>query len=417
MPREVQILMGAKAYDHFLELYANDKIKAAKYYRLSNGGITKSVKVTLTSKNAMTLRREVHKLCINKNGILYRSKKTDRVLSINYRTGAIYEKNDRGTYRISSKNIYSRKDTIGSAFGMSYKKVLKIIHPGIVWMSDFDCCFGLSITAIKKHKLFSLEKAAKYKWPFIHKAFAVTQIVNQNMDVGQLNSLNWFLSHTSNPDYFFEVYPNAKYSREDYRKPNQSIPLTRFARHLNHDVSIFYDAIQMGYKLGYKVNLKWSRNRMILEHDKWAKEANDILMEGSKRKLEIAQVFKDLKLPDTIKLIESTGELAMEGKSMRHCVGSYAYNVESGKCAIYQVRVEGERHTLELQIRQGKIIVSQLKGYKNAPAPKSISDYVEVHLNAALLDDEFLEKYANGELGHNGKIELVTEDEQDGLPF
>lgn len=159
----------------------------------------------------------------------------------------------------------------------------------------------------------------------------------------------------------------------------------------------FIDACRIGGQLGHKVNCSWSLRRLKEEHDKWSKEYDTIVMKYEPViSLNIAQVYRDFAEFSGYTLLLTNHELINEGRLMRHCVGSYTSNVNSGHSGI--MRVEG--HTLEVGYRNSwvdgkytpnkQLTYNQLKGVSNANAPKDLDEGVKLMIDAF---NEFKGKY------------------------
>ena len=85
------------------------------------------------------------------------------------------------------------------------------------------------------------------------------------------------------------------------------------------------------------------------------------------------QAFPEPLLPgsDTIEPILDSYELALEGKSMNHCVYSYSQDIIDGKCSVYRV-TSPERATLKVTFNEaGLPCLGELKLRSNKPPAKS----------------------------------------------
>jgi hypothetical protein len=72
--------------------------------------------------------------------------------------------------------------------------------------------------------------------------------------------------------------------------------------------------------------------------------------------------------------ITNSGDLYREGKAMRHCVGSYSYQVINGSRYIYSIR-EGDKRIATVEIardQDNRPALGQVRGPCNAPAPKEV---------------------------------------------
>ncbi len=80
----------------------------------------------------------------------------------------------------------------------------------------------------------------------------------------------------------------------------------------------------------------------------------------------------------TIRHLKSAKALADEGRTMRHCVGSYAFRCEEGRCAIFTLKLKPKGGSLEnlvtIEVTKDKCVV-QARSIKNA-IPSSVSKRV-----------------------------------------
>jgi len=87
---------------------------------------------------------------------------------------------------------------------------------------------------------------------------------------------------------------------------------------------------------------------MKLEHDKWSNEISEILISHQPlMELNIAKVYHDFQEFSSYEMLMTNHELTKEGKKMRHCVGTYVGDVNSGKSCIFHV------HGCTLELRYG----------------------------------------------------------------
>ena len=188
----------------------------------------------------------------------------------------------------------------------------------------------------------------------------------------------------------------------------------------------FMDACKIGGQLGHKLNCSWTLRRLKEEHDNWSKEYDAIIMNYEPIiQLNIAQVYKDFAEFGGYDILKTNHELIYEGRLMRHCVGSYTSNVNSGYSGI--LRVEG--HTLEVRYQNtwnnGKytpnkvLTMVQLKGVSNADAPKDLTEGIKMMIAAF---NEFKGDYQYPKHEDSNMIDGAYAiggllDEVDALPF
>lgn len=138
----------------------------------------------------------------------------------------------------------------------------------------------------------------------------------------------------------------------------------------------FRDTCKLAAALGRKVNCSWSDKRLKLEHNKWAKEVVNIILEFEEyRELKINQIFLDFGKFSGYEVLTSNFDLIEEGKKMSHCVGMYSGEVDAGRSCIY--RRNG--YTLELRRSGNTLHVGQYKDFDNDDVPfKELADVKDI---------------------------------------
>lgn len=153
----------------------------------------------------------------------------------------------------------------------------------------------------------------------------------------------------------------------------------------------FNDTIRMANILNKKVNCQWSIKRLTQEHDNWAKEITNIVMEESNRPLNIkAEYLEFAKQNPDLKIITTTKELALEGLIQSHCVATYSSSIDNGNCAIFHIN----GYTADIRLHNKVLLLNQFKGYKNCQAPEELNSFL-------------LEKLENYNMIHSNRMELI----------
>jgi len=132
------------------------------------------------------------------------------------------------------------------------------------------------------------------------------------------------------------------------------------------------DTVNLGFKLNRKVNAAWSVKRLKLEHDNWAKEYTEIVMELSNRPLNIHPAFIELSKVIDGTLLKTTKDLAVEGAQQKHCVASYSSTIDSGRTAIFHIN----GFTAEVIKNGTQFELKQFNGFANKRAPDEIRNKV-----------------------------------------
>lgn len=101
---------------------------------------------------------------------------------------------------------------------------------------------------------------------------------------------------------------------------------------------LFIDTCKMARTLGRKINCKWGLKRLKEEHDSWAMEITNIVLDCEvEYDLSIKPVFVAFAEFSGYKLLKTNKDLLREGMLQHHCVGTYINDVNNGSCAIYHI--------------------------------------------------------------------------------
>lgn len=146
-----------------------------------------------------------------------------------------------------------------------------------------------------------------------------------------------------------------------------SLDLTMFFKHISKLKKMaLVDMFRDAEELGYKVNMRWSYNRIKLEHDNWSYEVRDkrLLSEDNEPLLTgyTYPIIQDAEL------LTSKFALVYEGQEMKHCVGGSGYweSCKRGTSAIYKYQNKESkrlRATIEIRINQedGSVTLNQMQ--------------------------------------------------------
>lgn len=112
-------------------------------------------------------------------------------------------------------------------------------------------------------------------------------------------------------------------------------------------------------------------------HDRWMRRVNRDPVLASQR----GDAFPPPPFPGTtaIEPILNAGDLAAEGRQMRHCVASYAQRVSAGRCYLYRM-LEPERATIEIVLDGAVPTLGQFKRANNAVPGQAAWDAVDAWL-------------------------------------
>jgi hypothetical protein len=223
----------------------------------------------------------------------------------------------------------------------------------IRFMREKNIMHDVSFNTIISKKLFSFKKALQYVYKT---TIPVAEILHNRRNNGRVKNLKYYLEWMSNIENLKSEWV------DDY-----------------HIQGIFFDTVKMAKTLDRKINCSWSNKRLKTEHDNWSKEITDIVFDNDNRPLKIKQIYLDFESFTKIYLIKDTRGLAIEGREKKHCVATYASNVDSGVSGIFKF---GE-YTVELQAQTynpneilandpssirafaRRVIIKQVRGFGN----------------------------------------------------
>jgi hypothetical protein len=131
---------------------------------------------------------------------------------------------------------------------------------------------------------------------------------------------------------------------------------------------MIYDTVRMANRQGETVNPRWSYKRWEEEHSRLTKDL--LTKQYSDKPFTDVAVYEEGGY--TFTLFNNQLDIATEGKTMHHCVASYAGQASRGKYAVFRVEGKGERATLGLNygnllpIRPREFYFDQCYGMMNS---------------------------------------------------
>jgi hypothetical protein len=358
----------------YWELLKKEDRTEARVHVLNRDCCT-TVKLKIKLVNGTTIIKEVREIesmsISNKRFVIRRPQKT-----ILYTKKGVYYKGYKGLLVAATMQQVIDKDEFAA---------LIEVHPNLEFIKEMHrIVHGTTINVVLNKKLLTPKKLLNH----------VMKIDNYNKCKEILSIDNMIGNH---------VWFNIK--RLDKWLDN----MVNFNPELlkPETVHIFLDAQEFAHKLNKRINCAWSVRRLNEVHDEWAAEIMRYTTED--RMLEIHPVHYDIEELMKHKglnahLITNTVELAMEGKRMRHCVGTYTGTIERSKHGIFHV----EGYTLELapQIAPQIIDINQFRGLQNANAPddllKRVADVVTEYNRSEqfMLKHDSLFKHNQAEYGN-----------------
>lgn len=379
----------------FFEIYKKDRIHAKIIHSNNKNkysfSVTRDVLFEFPNGD-FKISRMTRKYGMSITNIVYNREKTDWSISYKKATKKLYLIKDKKITQVTFNTLLSLFPTSNNCIPHDYP-IYKFLNEKFGWLRNIaedNRLYTLSFNVVMSKKLFNAKKALAHIYGV---PYPVADIVSKN-------------KHGYFPWDFIRVWKQIKKNLINVENLK-----TEFL-----DNNLFMDACRLGGLLGHKVNCSWSLKRLKQEHDDWTKQVDNIVMAYEPIiHLDIAQVYLDFAEFSGYDILKTNHELIAEGRIMRHCVGSYANNVNAGESGIF--RIEG--HTLELSYRTNwntetktithkkELMVNQLKGVSNQDAPKDLHDGIMIMVDTFNLfkgDYQYPRHISNG-----GRIEMIND--------
>ena len=342
--------------DKVLELVKTDRFKARVLLKNDPSKYTYTEIIVFEDKNQMTVIDQTKKLNISINNKLY--------YTIQHKQVYLY-KNNKFWYLCTGRNSIIRPLTISNFpfISTSYTvdnnqpkleagTALKVFMEKFSWIRfllENSVVFSfVPFNTIIKYKLYNYNDLLKY-------------LYKSNLPTAKFMLLNGI---------------DAK-KYKGLLKYTTNLNETSNVEFTNSSSVLFQDTLNMAVILNRKVNCAWSVKRLQHEHDTWAKEITNIVMEESNRDLRIKEEYiKFAEQNPDFKLINTTKELALEGLTQSHCVATYSNAVDNGNCAIFHIN----GYTAEIKLVDNKLKIGQFSGYKNQHAPQKLITELETRV-------------------------------------
>lgn len=370
--------------NRLIEVYKEDKLKARVLYHQNKGAYnyTRTVKYERHNGDFEVVSYLV-KYGISTSSIMY--KRESKFSSIIYKNGKFWYATKRVSKRMNTKDGFSQLTffTLRNFIqGSSYKEseIYKDLLNKFGWIRNIqenDNFHSISFNTIVTNKLFGSNDLLRhlFKCPL-----PIAKILIENPINGH-----------PLPE-FLKVWKEMK--KVLINIENLSVD--------TYNSHYFNDTCKMAATLGKKVNCAWSVKRLKAEHDEWSKQISEVLMSLEPLvELKVDKLYLDFAEFSGYNVFKTNRELLIEGKVMKHCVGTYINAVDSGRSGIYHVK----GYTLELHITTGQILahsilgstktsnvvnktlsIAQFRGYQNKDAPAELIKEVKDKL------DEFNKK-------------------------
>ena len=367
--------------DRLLEIYKESPYHAGIIFRSDKQGYTLKRIVAFTFANGdMNIITFQHSHGISVTNKKYKSEKVLSNIIYKVGTNKWYFKYGSLIRHLTITDLINTSNCVG-CYNFKGSELYKFLVVKIGWLRNLveenSLVTSLTVNLIITHKLYN--KKAVYRYLF-GVPYSIAEI---------------FMSNNINYNY-------GNYHKMIKELKKCLINIENLKEELFKDV-YFMDTCKMAGILGKKVNCSWSSNRLKLEHNKYSKEVTQVLNVYEEiRVLKVKNIFKEFAKYSNFRILGTNHELIEDGMKMNHCVGSYSSSVDQGYCGIYKV----EEYTLELQNRNNKLVMVQLRGYHNELAPEELCSIVDDYLDSFNL--EILPKLVS-------EVELISSD--DLLPF
>lgn len=329
---------------------------------------------------------------------IYSSQK--KLKSIIYKSGKFYYKCNEGRNKKFVPLTYNDIETFGSTNLFSYNFLIKFFRERFFWfeaINEYSEAHHLNLNVVKSKKLFGNKALSQHMFGV---PYSVCKLIKENKVLNKFNSYGPPIKAWKNSlPYLINV---------------DKVTVELLSSHY------FYDTIQMAKTLGRKINCLWGVKRLREEHDAWAREIGNIVLDCAEEyKLSIRKEFIDFAVFSKYKLLLTNKDLLIEGMIQNHCVGTYINRVNNGECAIYNVdgytlqvmigdymitapndRISSftSKDTLDKLSSFKKLYIAQFKGKYNSSVPIDVIEGVNKILDDFNLNHpiEKLEKFEAG---------------------
>lgn len=334
-----------------IDLYRKDKHKARVLYFSKSSSIYYSMREVLFEfeNGDFKICKFKTKYGISKSGIMYHREVLE--YSFLYVKKKFYYK-AKNTLTIPTHSFIKHFENHFSSHSKDY------LRDRFTWMRNLleaKYSYPTSLNSIVTKQLFNEKKLLRNIFNLPYPVIKVLLLSNKFNGLSELVR-NWRIIK----DYLINV---ENLGDEFYNSP------------------YFDDSCRMARSLGVKVNCSWSLRRLKEEHDSWAKQISNIILETQPLvNLRINEVYVDFAKFSGYELLLTNHDLVHEGIKQNHCVASYIGSVNRGHCGIYKV---GD-YTLELRCgehyqmqnpkeRVKELYIAQFQGISNVDAPISLA--------------------------------------------
>jgi hypothetical protein len=360
--------------DKLYKAYALDKKKARVLYFNNRGNYNTTRVIMFKRENGdFEIGHFVETLGISVTNKMYRREK--KIESLIHKGGKFYYVTR--TKRVTQLTYSGLRAFVGQFSSWSNIEDHVIIRgfikkfSWIRFISEEPLLHNMAFNSFVRYKLYNLNDALKHKF----KA-PIPVIKNLKLMFKDYNTIDMMKIWKEMKQVLINV---------------ENLKPELFGSHL------FIDTCKMARTLDRKVNCSWGIKRLTQEHDDWAREITNTVLEFEvERELKVKDIFVKFAEITGYKLLKTNKQLLAEGMTQKHCVGTYIKKVDDGASGIYHIK----GYTLELSYHK-------ISGKWNA----DISDY-ERTMYQYLTNIQF-----RGKFNKNAPIELQNEVDEKILAF
>jgi len=150
----------------------------------------------------------------------------------------------------------------------------------------------------------------------------------------------------------------------------------------NHNyITYFDDLLKIANETNNKVNFSLNETNIKEQHDRMLLENID-KMKAKTIHVDDKFLVIEKYLPSNFKMIKDGKELLFESLTQKHCVNSYANQINDGTCCILTCDYNDRKYTAEIKYgkdwfkndNKDKYTINQFKGYANISTPKALEN-------------------------------------------
>jgi hypothetical protein len=308
--------------DKLYKVYALDKKKARiLYFNNRNAYTTTRVVMFKQDNGDFDIVHFVETLGISITNKMYTRKK--KVESLVYKGGKFYYiTRTKKCTQLTYSGLRGFVGQFANWQSIEEHALIKSFMKKFSWIrfiSEEPWLHGMAFNSIVRYKLYNLNDALKHK-------FKVPVSVVKKLKV-------MFKDYN-----MIDILKIWKEMKQVLLNPENLKP--ELCQH-----HLFIDTCKMARTLDKKVNCAWSIKRLTQEHDDWAKEITNTVLEYEEtRDLKVNSIYKMFAEHSGYQLLSTNKDLLREGMMQKHCVGTYINKVDNGHSGIYHI----QGYTLEL---------------------------------------------------------------------